>query len=114
MTTRSGLGYKPSDPEMSENDDPASNEETREQVGGAWQIAIMQSLLQQQQAFFLEQQEAQQKIMENLMDRQRGDDGLLKGARGAYKKVGGDLSEPEVPKTYASQASTRRWHWKLH
>lgn len=68
MTT---LGYKPSDPEMSDNDNLASGEETGEQAGGASQIAMMHSLLQQQQAFFLEQQEAQRRIMENLMDRQR-------------------------------------------
>ena len=53
MTTHSGLGYKPSDPKMADNNNPASGEETREQSGGASQIAMMQSLLQQQQTFLI-------------------------------------------------------------
>ena len=84
MTICSGLGYKPSDPEMSDNEDHVSGEETREQVGGASQIAMMQSLLQQQQTF-LEQQEAQQRIMENLIDKEESV---------AYRKELEELTKP--------------------
>ena len=67
MTTRSGRDYKLGDPKMSDND-PASGGETGEEAGGASPMAMIQSLLQQQQVFFLE---AQRKMMAEFLDRQR-------------------------------------------
>ena len=98
MTTCSGLGYKPSDLEMADNDNHSSGEETKVQAGGVSQIAMMQSLLQQQQTFFLEQQVAQRKILKNLIERQRGDGGLLKGAQGAHEKARRDLAKTKPSK----------------
>ena len=73
-------------------------------------MAMMQSLLRQQQAFFLEQLEAQRKKMAELLNRQRGDSNLHKGARGAHKKAGRERSESEASETYTAKASTERRH----